>query len=171
MHNQFTSSFDNRFLSILIPMLFIFLAIFLIVLILIYVATSLATSRIARDKGLPVWMGWVPVLSTYILFKSANISKWFILCYLYLVISIAGIFTDVPAVLSLLSNVLILIIAIVSYVALYRLGKEYNMPMVLFWFNVFFVTCSVAYIIILGGKAKENYIKSLESASNADALE
>lgn len=140
--------------------LIVFVLIAAVILLAAYIVNGWSMMQVARDKGEPTWLAWVPVANAYLLFKVARGKLWILITLIYVPIQL--FVPDKPetlflAILGLIGSILAIWYSIYQLMLMYRLGNEYGATKAFFWIGFLILPFMFAYLIQTGKGAKKNY--------------
>lgn len=143
------------------------LFIFLILFLLFYVIQSIGLARIAKSIDKSPVLGWIPICNVYVIYKAGGANpNW--LWYVLIIPILDGIAYLFPIVITMVivvsCYIFLFAMTIYQYVLMYRIGKKYNVSLVLFILSIIIPFIGAIYYYIAGKRAKEQ----LENVNTVD---
>lgn len=136
----------------------IFLFVCLILFIVSYVIQSIGLARIAKSIDKSPVLGWIPICNVYVIFKASGANpNW--LWYLLIVPILEGLAYLLPTILTavviICCYIFVFCMVIYQLVLMYRIGKQYNVSVVLFILSIIIPFFGAIYYYIAGARVKE----------------
>ena len=136
----------------------IFLFVCLILFIVSYVIQSIGLARIAKSIDKSPVLGWIPICNVYVIFKAGGANPnwlWYVLI-IPILDTVAYLFPIVITMIIVVSCYIFLFaMTVYQYVLMYRIGKKYNVSVVLFILSIIIPFFGAIYYYIAGARAKE----------------
>lgn len=134
------------------------LFIFFILLLIFYVIQSIGLARIAKSIDKSTVLGWIPICNVYVIFKAGGANPnwlWYVLI-IPILDTVAYLFPIVITMIIVVSCYIFLFaMTVYQYVLMYRIGKKYNVSVVLFILSIIIPFIGAIYYYIAGKRAKE----------------
>ncbi len=134
------------------------LFIFFILLLIFYVIQSIGLARIAKSIDKSTVLGWIPICNVYVIFKAGGANPnwlWYVLI-IPILDTVAYLFPIVITMIIVVSCYIFLFaMTVYQYVLMYRIGKKYNVSVVLFILSIIIPFIGAIYYYIAGARAKE----------------